>query len=87
MKPPCDCTSYCGDDPDPRKNLCHGCENYLDRTEPARILISGLQEQASQMIANANYLEQLHPQLNYHQQLRGAAQITRDWVTKLKEAS
>lgn len=87
MKPPCDCTSVCGDDPDLRNKTVHPCEDYLDRTEPKRLLISGLQRQAALMQANANYLEQLYPHLGHHRELRGAAQITRDWIKKLQEAA
>lgn len=85
MKPPCDCTSWCGDDRDLLTDKVQGCESYLDRTDPKRLLIAGLQRQAALMNSNANYLEQQHPQLGYHQQLRSAAQITRKWVAKLQE--
>lgn len=90
MKPncaTCDCTSYCGDDPDLRKQTVTGCEQYLDRTEPKRILIAGLQRQAAQMQANANYLEQLYPELELHLELRGALMITQNWIKKLQEAA
>lgn len=87
MKPSCDCTSLCGDDPDLIAGTVQPCENYLDRTEPKRLLISGLQRQAAQMQANANYLEQLYPELEHHLELRGAMLITQNWIKKLQEAA
>lgn len=52
---------------------------------PKTLLISGLQKQAALMMANANYLEELHPELEHHLELRGAALITRNWIKKLQE--
>ncbi len=83
----CDCTSLCGDDPDLRAGTVQPYESYRDRTEPKRLLISGLQRQAALMQTNANYLEQLHPELEHHLELRGAMMITQNWIKKLQEAA
>lgn len=83
----CDCTSWCGDDPDLLKKTVQGCESYLDRTEPKRILIAGLQRQAALMQSNANYLEQLHPDIGQHAKLRRAAKSIIKLAKQLQEAT
>ncbi len=81
----CDCSTLCGDDPDLQKGKVQPCDDYLERTEPKRLLISGLKKQAALMRANASYLEQLYPALEHHHELRGAALITQNWIDKIQK--
>lgn len=83
MKPRCDCTAICGDDPDLTKGLVAAC----NERDPKTLLINGLQRQAALMQANANYLEQLYPELEHHTELRGAMMITQKWIKQIQEAA
>lgn len=80
-KPPCDCTSVCGDDQDIWKGLAEPCAYR----QPKNVLLGRLGTQANGMRDNADLLEKLYPELNLHQQLRGAQLITENWIKLIQE--
>ena len=59
------------------------CDDKPCEDEKQR-LINGLYRQIEIMESNAAYLHKLYPELNHHEELMGAARITRDWLDNIE---
>ncbi len=59
---------------------------YYDKPEDTekQRLINGLYRQIEIMETNAAYLYKLYPELNHHNELIGAAQITKNWLENIE---